>query len=97
MTDGLMTVLSIIGEFFKIVYYHFSCRDIRETGYVRTVFDMGVEGREVTQEQIVDEFEEFFEIGTMGPLRVKRDGFSVVDVGAGGMSDLSGTCAYISE
>lgn len=45
-------------------------------------FDLGTESSSTTKERIVEEFEEFFDIGQMGNLRIKRTPrFSVRDIG----------------
>jgi hypothetical protein len=46
---------------------------------VTCIFDLGLVG--TTMEQVEEEFVQYLEVGSIGQLRVRRDGFFVKDVG----------------
>lgn len=48
---------------------------------MRCEFDLGLVG--MSKEQVEEEFFTYLEVGSIGSLRVQREGFSVRDVGKG--------------
>lgn len=59
--------------------FFFFCRNINDPVFVRCEFDLGVTG--TPKEQVQEEFLTYLDVGSIGQLRVRRDGFTVRDVG----------------
>jgi hypothetical protein len=56
-------------------------RNINDAAYVGCEFDLGLVG--MSKEQVEEEFVTYLEVGSIGRLRIQREGFSVRDVGGG--------------
>ncbi|ODN06257.1 Basement membrane-specific heparan sulfate proteoglycan core protein [Orchesella cincta] len=68
-------VMSLEAEHIQIVNF----QNINDPAFVRCVFDLGVVG--TPTEQVEEEFLTYLDVGSIGQLRIRRDGFSVRDIG----------------
>ena len=59
--------------------YLFISRNINDPAFVLCTFDVGLEG--MNQNQVENEIRTYLDVGKIGNIRLKRDAFSVRDVG----------------
>ncbi|CAG7838540.1 unnamed protein product [Allacma fusca] len=76
LEDALKEVMDI--ESFNVVQFI----NINDAAYVRTIFDVGLTG--ATLEQVEQDLLPSVEAGRIGSIRVKREGFTVRDIGGPG-------------